>query len=77
MTLQDALATLLMGRDAWDGYGGRPLRDAPDSILRAARSFFRDRNAEIPSRRLQEQCDAITIVLEHRDRTGPQQRLPL
>jgi hypothetical protein len=78
MTVADAKATRLMGQTGvWHGNGGRALELVPDGVLRQARSFFSQRNREEPSQRLQEQIEAITLVLDDREANSPQERLAL
>jgi hypothetical protein len=78
MNLSVARATKLLGKPhVWAGHGGRVLVDVPDGVLRQARRFFRDRNAEEPSARLVEQLEAIQLVLDDRETNSPQERLAL
>jgi hypothetical protein len=78
MRVEDAKAMRLMGQTGvWHGNGGRALELVPDGILRQARSFFRQRNAEDPSPRLQGQIEAISMVLDDREANSPQGQLSL
>jgi hypothetical protein len=69
----------LMGRpESWDGWSGSPLGECPDSVLRSARGFFRKLISEgTKSVRVQQQLEAIALVLEDREARSPQQSLSL
>jgi hypothetical protein len=76
--LAEARALPLMGRsDSWNGYGQRPLGDCPDTVLRQARAFFRKILREGSSQRVEEQLEAIALVLEDREANSPQCALDL
>jgi hypothetical protein len=78
MNVAAAKALKLLGQSTvWHGHGGRALADVPDGVLKQARRFFKDRNHEEPSARLQEQIEAITLVLADREENSPQERLAL
>jgi hypothetical protein len=78
VTLAQAKAALLMGRpESWSGHGRRPLGDVPDPMLRQARAFFLRCLTEGKNPRMEEQVDAINMVLADNEAHSPQQSLAL
>jgi hypothetical protein len=78
MTLDDAKNLTLLGNGfSWDCNGGKPLALVPDDVLRVASRWFRDKLQEQPSRRMEQQIQAIALVLEDREARSPQARFAL
>jgi hypothetical protein len=78
MKLEEARALPLMGRpESWSGHGRVPLDDCPDTVLRMARAFFRKIYREEKSQRVEEQLEAIELILADHEANSPQQQLAL
>lgn len=68
----------LMGRpESWHGKGGKPLGVLEDGVLRQAKRFFESCLRERADRRLQQQIEAINVILTHRAANSPQGMLAL
>lgn len=79
MDLATAQALPLMGRpESWNGYGRTRLEGVPDGVLRQARRFFMEiTRAGTGSPRVDEQLEAIALILADREAHSPQQSLSL
>lgn len=78
MTLDAAQALCLMGRpESWGNRGGKPLGTVPEGTLKQARSFFLRCLQEGKSPRMEQQVDAINLILADIEAHHPQARLAL
>lgn len=78
MKLMDARALPLMGQPgSWSGHARKPIDDCPDTVLRMARAFFRKIYREEKTQRVEEQLEAIELVIADHEANSPQQQLAL